>query len=419
MRTTTQTPQPQQPVAWNQPTQTNPNQPARVNPNPDQFVPAGVRRMHDRMRARMNQPVTIDGIHARSLRREGEFHLEAAPSGNQVQRILWTVATMACAAHTYHINKNCEADPERPGALRIKEDRKNNITRLVSDEFEFYTQHNQPLSTDDFQKIIEYIEEMAKNLQPNLVLILASFPVLGDDGLVHNTIVHVQTGPSPAINIFAKTTKAMCDPVYEGHDTADLYTGQYYDQQDPESAPPTLLSDQHGFTIPRNSVTKVRTVGGAEYYSLVDVCLDHSIGIAKKNLQHEISERVRNSPLDLIPNQVSHVLTSSSFTPILEQTVGRMMMHADPDVEDFSKPAFQVRQDLSDDQMAQINSAFGSFFVADPARPQAAFAGDRSTLVVSHPDFGNDLEFAFLAPYGLDRLPGAFIDNAERELQPA
>src|SRR6185369_10858383 len=96
-----------------------------------------------------------------------------------------TLKDLSDIADRYHKLRNYSKN----GILR--KDRKNHVTILVTDEFTFYT--STPLTEEQFVQLLNSIEDLASNLSPNLVLVFSSFAVV-DEGIVYNTVVHVQGG---------------------------------------------------------------------------------------------------------------------------------------------------------------------------------------------------------------------------------
>ena len=376
-------------------------------------------KIRDKRELLINQPITVNDIHARSAyealpkgingKNLGEFSYINAPAGDTVSRINQHIENLARTANAWHEQNNFADDN---GAKVLKDEAKNNITRLCTDEFAFWPKGG-PLKNDDFLKIISHIEETAKNQQENLTLILASFPVEGADGKVHNTVVHVQCGATPKINVFAKTTKSGVDADYSKQKTptnqaptADIYEpsspseldrgvpSYFYD--DKKKAPalmPFMDNNGNGFVISRDNVVHVKTAGGAQCFDVVDICLDHMAGTGERNLTAELNEKAQNMGLDLMPNQVSQVISSASIQKSVGPNVSSIVLHADPLKGAVREDQSLTTNTLQDKDLLPFSAIFG-------ANNTNIKSGQ---LQVQNTAFGPPLEIEFYKPYALEK----------------
>jgi hypothetical protein len=98
---------------------------------------------------------------------------------------------------------------------KMREDKKDCVTRLTSNEFYFYPYAKRgALKNESFANLLTRIESLAATLPENLHLILSSFPVMDADNQVHNTVVHVQCGELPRLYAFSKSMPSSVDPKY-------------------------------------------------------------------------------------------------------------------------------------------------------------------------------------------------------------
>ena len=129
-----------------------------------------------------------------------------------IERIEEHLSHLMCYAEAIHLEHNFKKNKNI-----LKGNKKNHITRLNTCEFYFYPNKSAgPFSEADFKTIINIIAKIATKSLPNLHLALGSFPVVDNLGLVHNTVVYVQCGPSPKINIFEKANHSRVDLLYAG-----------------------------------------------------------------------------------------------------------------------------------------------------------------------------------------------------------
>jgi hypothetical protein len=388
-----------------------------VDTNQKAITLSRLEKIRNKREQLINQPITVNDIHARSAyetlpkgtntKNLGEFAYQNAPAGDTVTRITRHIQNLAETANAWH-EKNNFIDEN--GSKVLKDGAKNTITRLCTDEFAFWPQ-GRPLKNAEFLQVVQQIEKVAQKQQQNLTLILASFPVEGADGKVHNTVVHVQCGSNPVINVFAKTTLSGIDASYFDPNkapsqppTADLYepeskqehlrgVGSYY--HDNEKKAPALMpymkNNGNGFVISRDNVVHVKTAGGAECFDVVDICLDHTAGTGERNLTAELNEKARNMGLDLMPSQVSQVISSASIKKRAGPNVSPIIFHADPEKSLVRDGQSEIRQNLEKNDQSQFEAILGKDNTAIK----------RGQLWVENTAFGPPLEIEFYKPYRL------------------
>lgn len=74
----------------------------------------------------------------------------------------------------------------------------NTITRVLTNEFLFYTKHL--LTLNEFQILQQRIANLVKIIPENFHLILGSFAILTTDNKVMNVVPHIQSGKNPVID---------------------------------------------------------------------------------------------------------------------------------------------------------------------------------------------------------------------------
>lgn len=234
-----------------------------------------------------------------------------------IQRLEAYILTLFTLANEYHGTINCEIDSNR---YQLKKDKKNHITRLSTHEFSFYT--SQPLSLSEFQLLVKNIELMANKLTPNVHVLLSSFAVRSNEGILFNISIFVEGGESPELHVFCKNTAASNDVTYTGIDS--LFSQQQTQQ-------PTFHADkitaENGFTMSTGSVFEVKTKGGACYTQAIDICLDHALQHSKELIIRRISSTTNS---EILPEQIEHCVSSNSIPLYMDSLISDYCTHIDP-----------------------------------------------------------------------------------------
>lgn len=206
------------------------------------------------------------------------------------------------------------------------------VTRVITDEFSFYPKRA-PFTTLEYKKIIQGTAAIASKLPPDCHLVLATFPILWPDGGVHNCGLYVQSpkepGDLPILHHFSKKNHSVLDFFYTKSD------GTFY----PATADEVCTKEQHPNEVLRDTAVltndvnqygaaiKITTSQGDEFISTIGICLDHRLGIEKKEVQQLILQLQKND--QPVPFQCSHVITSYSIENIPDYTLSTIS-HADP-----------------------------------------------------------------------------------------
>ncbi len=317
-----------------------------------------IERVQSKRLAQVNAPITVTDIHVKTKGQVGEFNFEES-KGEPLPRILSTIDEIAQIANEEHRKSNFDSTGN------MKAERKNFVTRIITDEFTFYSHKNDPLSVSDFHRLIKGMEARAQKLPPNLILVLASFPIAGPDKVLHNVVLHVQCGPLPSIHAFEKTLSADKDPVYPEHKKAESLGSQPAIRTMLNSGEnvivqgiPSLVGTAESpiFSVSRNSIVTIKTAGGAEYHDAIDICLEHRFGKA----QTELTQMFMREDKDTL--QASHLVTSSPINIRQKLTAAKHVLHADP----FN--ARRVTNDLQ--KITKIQPAFGEELEIFILKPQ-------------------------------------------------
>ncbi|MCS5711866.1 ankyrin repeat domain-containing protein [Candidatus Berkiella aquae] len=227
------------------------------------------------------------------------------------------------------------------------------ITRLITDEFSFYTK-DRPLSIDEYCQIIQNIKNLFMHpiippntyVPPNIHLMLATFPVLGNDNKVHNSALYIQSPVDgnynhiPMINHFEKENASLVDfqygyinnagqkivyPLIGDSPATDVLLSEQQDAAKKLSNAGVLMNDPNQY----QSALKIITNTGGTFLTTTGICLDHAKGVCKKNL-HKLIDKLssNNAP---IPLKVSHIISSFSINEFSEN-MAATAIHVDPKV---------------------------------------------------------------------------------------
>ncbi|QLZ70788.1 ankyrin repeat domain-containing protein [Legionella sp. PC1000] len=203
------------------------------------------------------------------------------------------------------------------------------LTRLITDEFSFYTK-NAPLSIEEYKELINRTSEVLQNLPPNIVLILSSIPVLWPDGTLRNAVLHVQSPNSkdsePIIHHFSKESCSGIDPWYSKDNTIhNCYEFRDDDYFSDEYSPDVVLKDTRVKCNDPNQYKSAIIVQGLNLPPVVDaidICLDHQNGVAMKNAEQLLKNL--SSP----PVHISHIVTSN-YIAIKDEQLTSSVVHVD------------------------------------------------------------------------------------------
>ncbi len=276
----------------------------------------------------------------------GEFQgcvsVEYVDDSNRVDRLLSYISDLTNLAARTHLDQNCDANNN------LKPECKNNIVRLVTNEFMFYTKT--PLSLKEFSSLQQQIANMAASQPENLHLVLASFAVRTSDkpnSPVMNVVAHVECGQEPKLNFIVKNYPSESDPVY----TEEAKDGRIYTHKNVEnSASPEQIGTKeakekeklnerveiNGKKCPFsfNNVLVSKTAGNESFFSCVDICYDHKQAVAKQRLTQQLTTAVEKAQAgkatEALPTLCSHVVVSNCITIMPSKKLSEIVTHADP-----------------------------------------------------------------------------------------
>lgn len=266
----------------------------------------------------LNQNVAITDLIVRSPFAPYGEAVSSPPTSRPppIARLQAYISTLLAFANEYHGMINCDLGST---SYQLKKDKRNNITRISTHEFSFYTK--QPLTLAEFQSILSKIETMAGKLTPNVHALLSSFAVKNQDGTLLNMSVFIESGSPPAIHVFSKNTASKNDINYDGGDS--LFS-QQKDEQVTFHA--DNISGERDIIISTGSVFEVKTQGGACYTQAIDICLDHALQHSKEL----IIRRILENGDEILPNQIEHCISSNSIELYNESIISDYCVHIDP-----------------------------------------------------------------------------------------
>ena len=155
---------------------------------------------------------------------------------------------------------------------------KHDVTRLMTHEFFFYTQ--QPLTLAEFESLQNKINAKIKQLPDGIQFILGSFAVMSPDNKVMNVTPHITSGTPASFNFIIKNHTSSIDPSYQLKDGRFIKTLNYRNYHSTPSLPKININNkEHAFTF--NNIVHCKTSGNIPFITIVDICLDHAVGVAR------------------------------------------------------------------------------------------------------------------------------------------
>lgn len=326
-------------------------------------------------KARIEKPVTIEDVvivvndeTAGELGKGiGEFSFadmkSHTPEQHQkaLKNLLETIKILVNHFNYVHA-KNLDKEEMREGC-------ENDITRLTTNEFLFYTKN--PLTIDEFKNLMEEVYKVAKGQPPNLHLVLASFAILLVNGKVKGNeedkeeykdgiisiVPYIVCGKDPQMSFIVKSYPSTMDLQYrepgdefsDAGDYIELFGKDKYDIPQDQAI---LNVGGKDCPLSYNNVIRCKTAGGAEFHAGVNICLDHSKKVADENMR-AIENKAQHSS-ELFPIQEWLLITSnttSSFSgPCWEKTT-----YADRQSKKKKEPTYD-KKNKEDDSISEQES---------------------------------------------------------------
>lgn len=342
-------------------------------------------------------------VHVRDLIlttiRPGHGEVGTSPSNNRgydmylkatYDRLLAHIKTIFSFANEEHRGQNCVALGQ--GKFQIKPDKVNYVTRLCMHEFSLYT--HEPLSIEEYTHLCVTIEKMAEQLEPNVHILLSSFAIKNNSGKLFNTVLFVEGGQPPILHSFCKNTSSLADVNYE-----NAY--QLFSQQN-VAAEPSIASEYVAGEqlVSTESVFEVTTLGGACYTQMIDICQDHINAHSKRIMERRIQEN--GNPDELLPEQIEHIVTSSTTGPNFANSLSSGIVHADSNPHDYMLKGYRTLGATTLDEATLKR-------IIDPDYPNMSIITHDQRYEIQNPPFG--------PPYTIDILKDRPAFKYEDEFQ--
>lgn len=144
------------------------------------------------------------------------------PTDYEFQHLIWSRGSDGIVRRDFKaeyesdiLDKVAELKKSKSPFATMKSDCLNNITIGIFNEFYFYPYRDRgPLSQAALGALIDKTEIMAKGMPENMLLFIASMPVVDPLNGVRNMALYVQCGPDPIIKSMTKALPSPIDPEY-------------------------------------------------------------------------------------------------------------------------------------------------------------------------------------------------------------
>jgi hypothetical protein len=294
-----------------------------------------------------------------------------------------------------------QSPPASKDVRAMKDDCRNKVTRLSFIEYYFYPSKKcGPLQLSTFIDLMDHIEKIAFSLPDNLHLTLASFPVLDSQNRVSNMVIYVQCGATPTVQTFAKATPSNNEPIYKKTENVEFCASPL--------SPTYQIALGHAksekSSLNFSSPILCKTPDTA-FWTAIDVCADHEIGAAQQAFDREIASRLSTST-EIIPEQMSHIVTSNSTFIYNEKKLSDTVTHADPSYHTLHTTASNVEWQSN---MTKAIGTNGVDQVEIRVFPQRAVETFNSKLLTSVQSYNRNLA---------TRLADQIALNASQTMQP-
>lgn len=297
----------------------------------------------------------------------GEYSSKIKGQDSVVNRLVKHIKMIAKIANQYHESQHYHFEDN---SMKLNPEAKNHITRVLLNEYAFYTnKEGRPLTLKEFSSLLDKIEIIAKNQHPNLHLLLGTFSVIGNDSKLLNMSLYIECGKNSQIHSFVKSHSSV-GTEYKGYRDFDRKNTRA-DIDEPVMASIPLDSKQ---TVNLESIFICTTQGRAQFIVAIDICLDHS-----KSHSKVAFENLLNSPIsDLLPTQISQVIISNTATIDPDKLITPCVSHADAksisvsvdnkpidpiqlkNMPDFKNDSLPTTIEISNNQIKVNQPIFGS-----------------------------------------------------------
>lgn len=252
------------------------------------------------------------------------YHDEQAEK--TIQRLLNHIEALALVAKKEHTTNCCLPDGNPDPS------KENEITRLVTNEFYFYTAA--PLTIPLFEILMQELMTLVDTLPPNIHLVLGTFAIKTPDNQVMNVAPLIESGKNAQLRLVVKNYPSDNDPLYNEaiSPTFRELLPNLRAKHGEEELPYYITINQKHYHFSFNNVIVSRTQGGIQFLSCIEICLDHFKAVAQKKLAQYLDRLVNtmgessdfNPPLFC-----SHVVISNTVAIQPKNSLG-VVTQADP-----------------------------------------------------------------------------------------
>jgi hypothetical protein len=138
-------------------------------------------------------------------------------------------------------------------------------------------------------------------------------------------VIHIQCGETPVIHVFSKAITSNNEPTYPDTQAFEFCSNAF----NPISLCALQQKGDENNGINFSSPIICETFGGVTFWTIIDICADHELGIAKQAFNREIASRMHNESQN-IPEQVTYMLISNSTFVYDANTISATVIHVDP-----------------------------------------------------------------------------------------
>jgi len=240
-----------------------------------------------------------------------------------IERLYVHISNLIQLAANHHRKTNCLNDSNE-----LNPDKINQITRLVTNEFFFFTR--KPLTLSEFENLQNKIADLVVTLTENLQLILGSFAVRTSNNKVMNVVPCIECGKNPKFSFLVKNNMSDVDPVYSEVITSSVGVRKQYllNTEKNDKLDDFIQIGSQNCHFKFNNVLECASKGNLLFYTCIDSCCDHLDGVAKRNLNNIVNDKLITSnqkPIILC----SYVIVANSVDMMSENCVGETT-YADP-----------------------------------------------------------------------------------------
>lgn len=254
----------------------------------------------------------------------GEFGDMRADEPSQAIRLFALIKNIVERTAFKHRLRHCDSQNQ------LKPDKKNHITRAITNEFFFYTKT--PLSIKEFEHLQEKIFKLAQQQPENLYCILSSFAVKTPENTLMNVVVHLECGKKPKIQYIVKNYPSVLDPTYIEKSKDGSVALKNVNARTHDLSNYQMVIDNEKYSFSYDSIVECKTNGGEGFFVSINICQDYLLTVPAKQLGKKIemmiAQLTQGTRSEPIPTRYSRVITSDVTSLLPEDN--SQVTHADP-----------------------------------------------------------------------------------------